>query len=225
MLFLIRNLMVLSLALFASPVWSQQPGTTQLTGWPQILFWTVNPYHFQPQLWAQPTTMPRPGIPQAIPFPTPFWLWPLPPQPPALAPSSPAASVPTPPSTPTVSAAHMETLSPEALPVTPPAVPEETLTKAAAPTPATTETSIAKPEPALEEATPPIAPIELTATTPSIEAQLIPAPLDENISRTNAEPKPASETKTLKKARTAKKNVTKKVRKLCWKDGRLDVCP
>jgi hypothetical protein len=225
MLFLMRNLMLLSLAIFASSAWSQQPGTTQLTGWPKILFWTVNPYHLQPHLWSQPSTMQRPGMPQAIPFPTPFWLWPLPPQPPSLAPSPPAASLPTPPTLPTVSAEHMETLTPETPPVTPPAVQEETLARAAATTPATTETSITKPEPTLEEAILPIAPIELTATTSSIEAQLIPAPIDELISRTNAEPKPASDAKTLKKARTAKKNVTKKVRKLCWKDGRLDVCP
>ena len=220
-----RNLMVLSLAIFTSAAWSQQQGSTQPTGWPQILFWTVNPYNLQPQLWMQPTTMPRPGIPQAIPFPTPFWLWPLPPQPSSLAPSSPAASLPTAPSPPTVSVTQVETLTPEILPVTPPTVQEETLAAAPAPTPATTDISITKPEPALAEATLPIAPIEVTATTSSIEAPPTPAALDENIARMEAEPKPASEAKTLKKARTAKKNVIKKVRKLCWKDGRLDVCP
>ncbi len=220
-----RNLMVLSLAIFTSAAWSQQPGSTQSTGWPQILFWTVNPYNLQPQLWVQPTTMPRPGIPQALPFPTPFWLWPLPPQPSSLAPPSPSASLPTSPSPPVVSAVQVETSLPETAPVTAPAVQEETLTEAPAATPATIEVSIPKPEPAFAEATSPILPIEVTATTSPIEAAPIPTVLDENIARMEAEPTPASEAKTLKKARTAKKNVIKKVRKLCWKDGRLDVCP
>jgi hypothetical protein len=225
MLFLMRNLMVLSLAIFTSAAWSQQPGPLQLTGWPQILFWTVNPYNLQPQLWAQPTTMPRPGIPQAIPFPTPFWLWPLPPQPLSLTPPLPSASLPTIPSPPVVSAVQVETSLPETAPVTPQAVQEEALAKAPASTPAATEVSITKPEPAPEISTPPIAPIEVTALTSSIEAPLTPATHDESVALTEAEQKPASEAKPLKKARTAKKNATKKVRKLCWKDGRLDVCP
>jgi hypothetical protein len=225
MFFLMRNLMVLSLAIFSSAAWSQQPGTLQPTGWPQILFWTVNPYNLQPQLWAQPTAMPRPGIPQALPFPTPFWLWPLPPQPSSLAPPSPSASLPTSPSPPVVSTVQVETSLPETAPVTAPAVQEETLTEAPAPTPATIEVSIPKPEPAFAEVTSPIVPIEVTATTSTIEAPPIPTVLDESVVLTEAEPNPASEAKTLKKARTAKKNVTKKVRKLCWKDGRLDVCP
>jgi hypothetical protein len=225
MFFLMRNLMVLSLAIFSSAAWSQQPGTIQPTGWPQILFWAVNPYNLQPQLWAQPTTMPRPGIPQAIPFPTPFWLWPLPPQPLSLTPPLPSASLLTIPSPPVVSAVQVETSLPETAPVTAPAVQKETLTEVPAATPATIEVSIPKPKPAFAEATSPIAAIEVTATTLTIDAPLIPAAHDESVALTEAEPKPTNEAKTLKKARTAKKIATKKVRKLCWKDGRLDVCP
>ncbi len=228
-----RNLMVISLAIFTSSAWSQQPSITQPTAWPQILFWTLNPSTLQPQLWAQPTAMPRPAVPPGIPFPTPFWLWPLPPQPSSLAPPSSSASLPKISSPPTVSAAQGKTLppdipvaiSPAASPPVSPQVQEATLAETTATTPATTEVSITKPEQAPAEAMTPIAPTEVDATTSTIEAPLIPAPLDGNIASTKTETKPASEAKTQKKARTAKKNVTKKVRKLCWKDGRLDVCP
>ena len=223
-----RNLMVISLAIFTSAAWSQQSSTTQPTAWPQILFWTINPYNLQPQLWVQPTAIPRPGVPPGVPgvpFPTPFWLWPLPPQPTSYASPSPSASLPTTPSPPVVSAVQVETLPPETPSATPSAVQETTVPEAPATAPTATEVSISKYDLAPEKSTPPIAPTEVATTTSTMEAPFTPPPPDKNFAPTEAEPKPFIETQTLKKARTAKKNVAKKVRKLCWKDGRLDVCP
>jgi len=232
MLFLMRNLLVILLAIFTSTAWSQQPGTIQPAAWPQILFWTLNPYNLQPQLWAQPATMPRvaaqPGVPPVLPFPTPFWLWPLPPQQSPIALPSPAAPLPTTPSPPPVPAAQVETPTPETPPVTlpeVPEVPEATLTKAPTTTPATPEISLTKQEQAPVEALHPIAPIETTVPAPAIEAQISPITPTENMPQAAAEAKPAREAIAPKKAKTAKKKSTKKVRKLCWKDGRLDVCP
>ncbi len=220
-----RNLMVISLAIFTSAAWSQQPATIQPTGWPQILFWTVNPYILQPQPWAQPTAMPRLGVSPTVPFPTPFWLWPLPPQPLSLPLPLSSASMPATFSPPT-SALQEEANQPDASPKISQADHEATSSaEATLIPPEKTDVSIKNPEQPPEETSQAMIPIEVSRANSAIDTPLSPAPPDKNIAQTEAVPDTGNEVNTLRKARTAKKKASKRVRKLCWKNGVLDVCP
>jgi hypothetical protein len=213
-MFLIRYLIFVLLTLVSSVAWSQQPA-----GWPPVLFWPFNPYLLQPQYWPQLA----PSVPgQVVPFPTPFWLWPVQqPQPATKA----AVEAPVASQLPAAST---------------PAAPAATASAASVPAPAPAPISQANPEPA-ETLTPAVTPavptllvtpIEIPpATTPEPTGQTEPATLPalmppaETSAPGAAVSDPAKKPKLIKKSRTAKPKTTQKVRKLCWKDGRLDVCP
>ena len=228
MLFLKRNLMFILLAAFIPAAWSQQPGTMQPAGWPQILFWSVNPYNLQPQLWMQQTGIPRPGTPGALPFPTPFWLWTLPPQPSSLVQPLPSVSIPTTPSPPAVPAVPVDTIPADTPPTTSPVTHAATSSEALLSPTTENDASIIKSETTPEttsQTIQTIVPIEDPRGGSTIDAPLTQAPIDQSIAQTAAVQKPETEVSTLKRARTAKKKTSKRVRKLCWKDGTLDVCP
>jgi hypothetical protein len=238
----IRSLALVSLSalsIFGASVQAQQsfaPG-------PQTPFWSFNPYFPQAQMWAAPMPMqpmrqlmPQP-IPQPIPFPTPFWLWPMVPQIPAPSPSPPvresAATTATPDS-----AQVMQIPSPDLSP----AASDAPQTSADAATPSTPEvplsaTAEVTPAPELD------APYDTATDSPPAGAAAVdpglptspeapatptdPASLAPPVAVPEAEPVTTADQidNPVVKARTAKKKSTRKIRKLCWKDGRLDVCP
>lgn len=213
-MFLIRYLMFALLTLVTSVAWSQQPAGTL-----PVLFWPFNPYLLQPQYWPQLA----PSLPgQVMPFPTPFWLWPSQQPQPA-----------------TKAAIEAPVASP--LPaVATPAAPAATASAVSVPAHAPAPISQANPEPA-ETLTPAVTPAVSTllvtpieippATTPEPTGQNEPATLPAPMLPTETGVLAATESgsvqkpKSIKKSRTAKPKATQKVRKLCWKDGRLDVCP
>lgn len=200
----IRSLFFAALSLCTSAAWAQQPT------WPLHPMWPL------PQVWIVTT----PVQSQAIPFPTPFWLWPTFPWAYPLTPNQPPVSItiPTPPSAPI-----QESAVP---PITQPA--EKSTNKIATPaldaqptTPAPSETNIATP----------VAAIPADKTTATSPHPAIPATSPEAAIGTasaksvdSTPPRPAAKPKSISKPRVNTKP-PQKLRKLCWKDGRLDVCP
>lgn len=149
------------------------------------------------QIWAMPANA------QAMPFPTPFWLWVVPPTAPpaqAIAPAPPAQS-----ETPTPSAGTEIPAPP--LAASAPAV--------ALPTPASAPT----PVPA-QAAAPQAAPIPAPVGEPTEEAGSKPV-----IAATPAAPLRMAPVAKPKTKTATSRSGTRKTRKLCFKDGKLDVCP
>jgi hypothetical protein len=197
------------LALLPLTAWPQQSATPPLV-WPQVFFWQVNSYPIQPWIWTAPAPQ------QRIPFPTPFWLWPPQPAPQAMPTPQvpPMTQVTAPPaktldSGPPLVVETQPAVSPEpptASPISPPPVIDT------APAPTVTE-------PTASPAQTNSAPSDLTDPV-AVQA----APIMETPVRAASSPIPAPQPKPVKKPQSTKKP-SKKLRKLCWKDGRLDVCP
>jgi hypothetical protein len=161
----------------------------------QPVFWPWQPV----QVWAVPANG------QALPFPTPFWLWVMPP-----APTMPAAKAepPVQPAAATISAVV----------AAPAPVPTQTVAPATAPLPAV----VPMPAP---EAVRPAAPAEpgKVAVTPlphAVPVEVVPA-----IPVAATPVAPVRAAPVVKKAvKPATKATARKARKLCFKDGKLDVC-
>lgn len=135
------------------------------------------------QVWAVPENG------QAMPFPTPFWLWVVPPAQPSEPPP-----------------ARAETPAPEPIPASPLAV-----------MPAQTEAPPV-PAPIVVEAVPAPIAVEPVAGTPQPASALAEAPVV-------AMPTPIRKAPVAKqKPKSVARTTTGKARKLCFKDGKLDVC-
>lgn len=230
----IRSLVLVSLSalsFFGASVQAQQsfaPG-------PQAPFWPFNPYSPQLHMWAAPMPMqpmPMQPMPLPMPFPTPFWLWPMAPQWPAQ--SQPATTAPPSALTTPTPATDLPPPQSDALPAsaeivaTPSAseAPQSTLTtdETAAPELAMPRVEHSDSPPASASAV--VTPLPTSSDTPDTPADSasLAAPVD-----APSQVEPATTTRQVDtpvvKSRTATKKSTRKIRKLCWKDGRLDVCP
>lgn len=164
----LRSLIFISLTLLSPAAYAQQPAWPQQPVWPVITFW--------------PT-----------PFPTPFWLWPMPAwnYPPA------PITAPAPPASP----------SQEATAPQPAEINRDVISAPAASLPGDKMTESPTAPPILEIPPAPATSVEATSEKP-VEA----------VNR------PAAKQTPLKKPKVGRKP-SKTPRKLCWKDGRLDVCP
>lgn len=244
-MFLIRNLVLAAAAAFSVSAWSQtQPG-----GWPQLFFWQANPYLMQPSVWTFPPQFFPPlqpqTAPQNVPFPTPFWLWPSHQRMPQVGPlpSAPTISLPAQPALP---AAAPMPMAATASPPTPVPEPAQVASPVAAssPTPAAEKPTAPVHSPmqtTVPSATAPVethaarteadigvaAPLAVPLTAPLATPEAIPAPTAEIRTKVSTvSTAPVVKTKTFKKVpATTKKRPAGKPRKLCWKDGRLDICP
>lgn len=147
------------------------------------------------QVWAVPANG------QAVPFPTPFWLWMIPP---AVAPAS-APVVKTQPA-PTSPAAVVPPAAMPATVSTPVAVPAAAVVKPVAPVEQPADKVVATPSPPALS----VAPAEIPAVPASVEVP----------------PAPVKRAPVAKKIRKPVAGApTRPVRKLCFKGGKLDVCP
>jgi hypothetical protein len=220
------------------PMWVMQPQ-------PQ---WMPIPPLALPQGGAVPVLPPRQVPPQLVsahqmPYPTPFWMWyvPSPAPAPASTPAPVAGQTRSPAAAPAVlPATEQKTEVPQ--PVLPPIVEAVPVSPPPAPTPAPVEpvagqsAATVHPAPEVSQA---VAPEGVRAAsgataqpTPSSEPQPAPALVPPAKARTAAKQRstggPASTRANATSALPAKagKNGTngKKSRKLCWKNGRLDVC-
>lgn len=207
----VRCLIIVFSFVVPSAAWSQQSAGTELPARPNALYWPVNPYLLQSYFWALQN--------QRIPFPTPFWLWPtLPPQYP---PSAPAASTPPPQSSvpdassgvPTVPAAVAPPVAQESVTNTPPKLPLPSPEAATGPSPAF--------EPQVQSIAPAVNALPAPAKTEPEPAVAQP----EIVAAPKKTPQPSDAQTTPQKPKVAKKKAPRKLRKLCWKDGKLDICP
>lgn len=194
-----RTAVAFSLLALSSIAAAQQP-----IAWP-----------WQPvQVWAIPANG------QAMPFPTPFWLWVVPPGvAPASAPSSPAAVVPPAAKPPQVEVAPVpaQIASPVAAPATAPA---PVTVPAATPLPVSPAVVAAKP---VAPAEPPAdrvvaTPLPPAAAVAPVETLAVPSGVE-------ASPSPVKRAPVAKKIKKpAAGTPARQVRKLCFKGGKLDVC-
>jgi hypothetical protein len=191
---------------------------------PYVPFWVV-PAPTQP-------VPPQFLLPKNVPFPMPFWLWYAPPP----------GAVPFPQALPAPGVAKAEAKS-EAKAEVPPEV---------VPAPAQPEKAVLPPEPVISQAVAPPGPSteapeatlveqvaeSLPKTEPKAKVQASSVPVRHAVARTASKPQsaPAKAVVTTPKSTPVKKasaqpgssaskpKAAKKTRKLCWKDGRLDVC-
>lgn len=189
-----RTALAFSLLALSSIAAAQQP-----------MFWPWMPV----QVWAVPADG------QAVPFPTPFWLWVVPPGT-APAAATPADPVVVAPKAAEAAPAPAQVTAPVAVPTVPTVTPAVTPLPVATPAP-----EVAKPAAPVEQADsqsvatplPPaasVSPAAIPATPISVE--VAPAPI-----------RRAPVTKKITKPATAAP--ARPVRKLCFKGGKLDVCP
>jgi len=199
-----RTAVALSLLALSSLAVAQQPAA-----WP-----------WQPvQVWAVPANG------QAVPFPTPFWLWVVPPgtKPAPVAPAvktEPAPANPTvvvpPISEPTQSeAARVPAPLPVAVPaVTPAEMPLPVATPSPVPEVAKAAASVEQPADQVV-----VTPLTRVAPTSPVEIPDVPATVE-------VLPAPVKRAPLAKKIKkTATPAPARPVRKLCFKGGKLDVCP
>jgi hypothetical protein len=254
-MFLIRILLLAIAVALPVTAWSQ----TRVDS-PQIIFLPFNPSAVPPGAWpppqffiplpflqmpvqVNPGSMPAAAT-QAIPFPTPFWLWPVPqgltapveekPRPSVsaspLAPN--AAEVAATPATPNPGEPAATSRDAEIRTEPLPASPSATALPPISATDGNTAQDASPPAHSVAGAAgaeqdsprePDIAASPGTAT-PKIEPDAnAGTPAIRPISKSR---KPLAKQKSSSKNRPAnKKPVSGKPRKLCWKDGQLDVCP
>ncbi|MDP2434068.1 MAG: hypothetical protein Q8O33_18905 [Pseudomonadota bacterium] len=207
-----RTAVALSLLVLSSLAAAQQPAA-----WP-----------WQPvQVWAVPVNG------QAIPFPTPFWLWVIPPavEPASApvvrsepAPTSPAAVVPPGAKSQPVEVvpAPAQTAAMPATAPTPVAVPAATVAKPVAPVeqPAVVATPLQPAAPVSTIVTPAITPAAAVVNPVApVEIPTVPAGVEES-------PAPVKRAPVAKKTRKPVAGTpARQLRKLCFKGGKLDVCP
>jgi hypothetical protein len=219
--------------------WAQEPPWL-VQGAPYVPFW-IMPVPNQ----AIPVLPPRYLPPREVPFPMPFWYWYAPPPGGQALQERPAA--PAEAKGEARSEARPETRSEQ----TPPAVPMETTVSSQetvqSPVPPPSDATVHGEAPRIEAAGEQPDPVAVPVPEPKTEAKAepvaapIPAPMkppQEQVSQkavsvpkantarkplvTPVQPAAVASTTTPKPA--SKPASTKKARKLCWKNGRLDVC-
>lgn len=198
------------LLLLAAPMgaaYGQQP----VWPWPYPPFWVV------------------PAPPQPMPFPTPFWIWPAPQVPSAPVPVTPAPPAPISPAPPAPGHQEEKALAPPLAPAPAMSVPAPPLPgpgPEAAPGPQSPGAAAGRMEIHALPARPEPAPVELSVVPPPAA---VPQPGKPAAQHAVPEEIPAVQAPPLSKRAGKKRPNSKKPalkpRKLCWKNGRLDVCP